>query len=268
VAVSRGRAVGVLVAQLVLVVAASLAVVFRDTLMSRFDLVSGNVGDNRLHMVTLEHWLLCCVVTVRMRSPIFFCPSARARVHRLHRPATAALRAGARSWAGPLPRLPGGRRAHEGHRVLRHVRRAAPDARLGTAIALLGGTLFTIGNAYYLAVGHAQLLAVAYVPVVALLASEWQRRRTDTHRTTARLALAGAAILSALLFLTSYYIAWFMIFLAGLTALAALAGGTRPSSPRLLLADVGLALVAFGVTMLPSVSCTCRSFGTWAAAIR
>jgi hypothetical protein len=237
--------------------ATSLAVFFRDTLTSRFDLVSGNVGDNRLYIVVLEHWLAALRGEVAVRSPMFFWPEPNVLGYTdcvaLLLPPFAIGRAlgldrylalqGAFVFTKALGFV-------AMHACLRRLVGLRPWA------ALLGAALFTISNANYLAIGHGQLTAVAYVPLLALLSGAWWRYRTHGRPTAARCALAGAAVLLALLLLTSYYVGWFTIFVGALMGLVAAFRGARrpwpsPADLRRVLSDGALALGVFAIATVP-----------------
>lgn len=241
------------IALLLLCAATSVAVFFRDTLTSRLDLISGNVGDNRLYIVTLEHWLAAVRGEVAARSPIFFWPEPGVLGYTdcvvLLLPPFALGR------AVGLDRYLAFQGALVFTKALGFIAMSVLLHRLGVrrSVALLGGALFTISNAYHLAIGHAQLVAVAYVPLLGLLAIAWARWRAEGRSAAARVALAGAAVMLALLFSTSYYIAWFTVLVGGLIAVVAAICGSRPSWTELRrsLPDAGLAIGVLAIALVP-----------------
>jgi hypothetical protein len=85
-------------------------------------------------------------------------------------------------------------------------------------IALAGGLVFTFANGMYYQIDHYQLVAVWFLPGIALLGIEaW--RSTSRVRSCVFGALAGG--LYGLLFFTSFYIAWFCIPLAAIAMVVA-----------------------------------------------
>src|SRR5262249_4103956 len=91
--------------------------------------------------------------------------------------------------------------------------------RVERGIAALGATLFTISNASYVAAGHTQLLSVALVPLVWLLAWRW----VEENAPRSPVPLVVSSVLLALLLFTSFYIGWFTLMVS---AAAVAVGGT------------------------------------------
>lgn len=87
--------------------------------------------------------------------------------------------------------------------------------QLPFAWALLGAVLFTISNNTYLQIVHAQMLAVAFVPLEALFIYEaYQALRLGQRGRLLRYGILAALLFAALL-MTSAYTAWFLaLFLA------------------------------------------------------
>lgn len=75
--------------------------------------------------------------------------------------------------------------------------------------ALLGAVLFTISNQTYLQIVHAQMLAVAFVPLIALFLHEAYQALLHSQRGRLLRHGALAALLFAALLMTSAYTAWF-----------------------------------------------------------
>lgn len=75
--------------------------------------------------------------------------------------------------------------------------------------ALLGAVLFTISNNTYLQIVHAQMLAVAFVPLIALFLHEAYQALLHARRRRLLCHGALAALLFAALLMTSAYTAWF-----------------------------------------------------------
>jgi hypothetical protein len=193
----------------------AVAVFFRETVFSGGRLVTGNVGDARLYIVTLEHWLAAIRGDVSFRSPIFFWPERGVLGY------TDCVALFVPPYA--LARLIGLDR-YLAFQVTLMLLKAVGfvamylllrrSVRVDRGLAALGAALFTISNASYLAAGHTQLLSVALVPVVWLLGWRAYARRSTP-------SLVTAAVLLALLLFTSFYIGWFTIFVSALAAVVA-----------------------------------------------
>jgi hypothetical protein len=138
------------------------------------------------------------------------------------------------------------------------VRRLFP---LPLLVALAGGLAFTFANGLYVESSHYQLLAVWFLPGIALLAVE-ASTTASRRRACVFGALAGA--LYGLLFFTSFYTAWFCVPLGAVAvAVAVLLNAQRlrralaEQIPRLWPAIVAagvafvVALIPFAATYLP-----------------
>jgi len=124
--------------------------------------------------------------------------------------------------------------------------------RVERPVAALGAALFTIASGSYRAAGHAQLLAVAWVPIVWLLA--WRGTRSTA-------SLVVAAALAAWLCFTSFYVGWFTLLVSAaiVATAAALAvvedgGAATWKCVRSRRAALGVAAVAFALALLPFVA--------------
>lgn len=96
----------------------------------------------------------------------------------------------------------------------------------GAAVALL----WTVASNIGLQAVHAQLQSVALLPVAMMLAIAASRYEREGRRSAARFAAMALAALVAAWFLTSYYMAWFTLFSAGLFVICwcLLSGEWRP----------------------------------------
>lgn len=243
---------------------ASVALFFRETLASGGRLLTGNVGDMRLYVVVLEHWLAALRGAVPFRSPIFFWPEPGALGYSdcvaLFVPPYAVARG-----LGLDPFL-----AMQAtlvslkvvgfvgmYLLLRRV------ARVSRSVSALGATLFTIASGSYRAAGHAQLLAVAWVPIVWLLAWRGTRARPSTT------SLVVAAALSACLCFTSFYVGWFTLVVSAAIATiagahAALADGPAATWQRVRSRGgaLGAAALVFVLALVPFVAVYAPAFRT------
>ncbi len=134
--------------------------------------------------------------------------------------------------------------------------------RLSQPVALVGASLFTLSNLYYISVGHPQLLSVVFVPLLCCLTLSYQRRYESGRKAAAIAYLLSASALLGLSFFTSYYIAWFTVLVASGVLAAGTAGAIiirRSLAPltefasalRKHAANIVLALLVFGATMVP-----------------
>jgi len=234
---------------------ASLLVFFRPFVTSGFDLLSGGPGDSRLHITLMEHWIAVFSGRASFTSPPFFFPARDVLGY------SDALFLFAPPYA--VARLLGLDRylAFEGTMIaIKAIGFVAlyvllrRTGRVDRWTALLGAGLFTFSNAYYLAIGHGQFIALAFVPGLAVLADAYWRRRTAGRHAPARLCLSGAAVLLALLLFTAYYVAWFTIFVAGLLGLAAfpwIVAALRRLRAADLLVDAAIGAGVFLVALVP-----------------
>jgi hypothetical protein len=92
---------------------------------------------------------------------------------------------------------------------------------LGRVPALLGASLATLNNAFYVSMNHPQLFTVALVPMALLLFVAFLRKANGPARAR-RVAGAGLAVLLPLMLYTSYYVTWFLAFFSVLVAVALL----------------------------------------------
>jgi len=131
-------------------------------------------------------------------------------------------------------------------------------------VALIGGLAFTFANNLWLHLYWFQLLVVWMVPGVLLL-GVLAFRAWPEHRARSRVLGAACGLLAALIFFTSFYVAWFSVIAIGVALTILLLGGRRRVASRLLtqlqsawslVLTMGLAfavgLVPFVLTYLPA----------------
>ncbi len=251
---------------------ASVAFLYRAFLASGGDLVAGDLTDARSLIAVLEHWQAVFAGRAPLTSPNFFTPFrgvlGYGEAMSLFAPPFAALKL-----LGLDPYL-----AYQ--LALALVKAAGFCAlfallrrpmSLSRGAALLGAALFTVSNNSYISAPHAQLSAVAFLPVAAWLFWRYLDRGSSAP-------LAAAALIAGLLLTTSFYLAFFS-GLAALFALLAMAlpgvgpgpaalGRLAPrlASDRRALAAASLALLAplalFLYIYLPALAHTGgRTFG-------
>ncbi|MEG3125706.1 hypothetical protein [Sphingomonas sp. GB1N7] len=102
----------------------------------------------------------------------------------------------------------------------------------GRSSALFVALLWTIASNISLQAVHAQLQSVALLPVAMIAAIAMVRAEEDGRHLQARLLAVALAALMAAWLLTSYYMAWFTIFSAGLFVVCwcVVSGNWRPAA--------------------------------------
>ena len=190
------------------------SVFFRQLVFSNFDLMLGDQGDARFNLVILEHWWQVFQGSSTWLSPIFFHPTQGVLGY---------------SDVGFLFALP--------YSVLRYL---GLDSFTSNQIALLsivflgwmggysffrfclklkflpsilGTILFSFPNSMALSVGHTQLIAIYFIPYLAIGIFIFVKQ-FNKNNLQGKIAGAFVAILVPCIFYTSYYIAWFTIFFA------------------------------------------------------
>jgi hypothetical protein len=123
-------------------------------------------------------------------------------------------------------------------------------------IALVGGILFTFSNTLWLHVNSPQLLGVYFVPLILLIGlSAWRAVPDHPRRSIALAAIAGMAL--ALLFYTTYYVAWFSLLASGVIVAVSVVAGRRALISQAWAAlrwrgrPVAAGLIGFGVGIIP-----------------
>ena len=83
------------------------------------------------------------------------------------------------------------------------------------AVAIMAAVLFTVANSLAVQAVHAQLQSIALLPVLMIFACLAARFETAGRLARARSCAVAAAAVTAMWLITSYYLAWFTLFLAG-----------------------------------------------------
>ncbi|MGY2733207.1 hypothetical protein [Sphingomonas sp. UYP23] len=132
--------------------------------------------------------------------------------------------------------------------------------RWGRPAALVVALLWTTASSISLQAIHAQLQSVALLPVAMMLAIAIVRAERDARHRVARLLTVPLGALMAAWLLTTYYMAWFTIFSAGLFTVCwcATSGAWRPATLVALVrrhaGTLACGAVAFLVPVLPFLS--------------
>lgn len=252
-------------AALILVVwMAGAAVFFRQQLGSGFGKIMGNDGDARLVVYINEHWFGVLHGRASWLSPQFFHPMKGllgwSDTFLLYQVFYTPLRE-----IGLDPFL-----AMQTTLVLLSLVGFASFVCLARVafgaprlVALAGALVFTFANDLFLHAGSFQFSGIYFVPLIMLLGVFAWRRRSDRPARSAALG-AGCGLLAALLFYSTYYVAWFSALAVGVVLVALLIAGRArrvlraagESSRALAGAAVGFVagIIPFLVTYLPARS--------------
>jgi hypothetical protein len=237
---------------------------FHDFFQFGFDLVAGDIGDNRFIIAILEHWRhFFFGQIVDFTSPIFFYPEKDM------------LGSSESLFLFAIPytiiRATGADMALSFELTLIAIKvigfcgmflLAQRFLNTGTVLATFAASLFTVSNMYFISTGHAQLSAIAFLPWIALLGAAYWRKQAYRQTLLCRLSIMSAGSLAALVLYTSFYIGWFMILTAAtlaVTLLLALALQERSLYPlrRLIRvahqhkANLSLGVLAFAIAVVP-----------------
>lgn len=253
----------------------SLAIFFRDFLDSHFNLIAGNLGDNRFIIAILEHWRAVAHGRASFASPNFFWPEKGVLGYSesfilFSLPYAAWRAAGFDIYVAfelTLILL----KAVGFFAMLWLLRSLIRVSRL---VALIGATLFTISNLYFISAGHAHLMTVVFVPLLACLACAAWRAYGRGRRGLGHACGVAFGLLLALVLFTSFYIGWFAIFASGTVIVNALlirvlqtrdlsplrewarvAGGRAPVFATAVLV-FAVAMIPFLITYLPALKQT------------
>jgi hypothetical protein len=201
----------------VLVWAAGVVVFFRASFRSGFDQIIGNSGDARLIAVLHEHWLKVARGESSWRSPNFFYPHRGTLGYSdtfvLDAPLYIPLRAAgfdmyaAMQWTYILLNGIG----FAGTFIL-----CKKKVHLGFWVSVGFAAIFAWSNSLYIKAGHPQLYSVYWAPwlIIASLAAV-----RAIHRRNRILLGFGTGLFMALLTYSTFYIGWFSLLAAGVSAI-------------------------------------------------
>ncbi len=247
--------------------AAGVLYFFWPSFIDSFSQLSGDLGDGRLLNTVAEHWYLVVRGTSAWRDMEMYYPQRGVLGYGdalvLFAPPYIALRlAGVPylyAYAATLVVILGTGYAA----TVWFLRRVIG---VGTSVAIAGALMFAFSNMNMLKLGHSQLYAAAFVPLVLGLLWLATARLTKGHTDFCRPAVAFAILLPLLLY-TGFYIGWYTgLFVAiwGLVLLATkrrvepatvLAFFRQVREQRIVLAGLvlvlAIALLPFVLTYLP-----------------
>lgn len=241
----------------------ALAIFFRQHLANHFTQLSGDRYDAVIVTALLEHWFNVFKGAAHWASPNYFFPYAKTLSYNdgyfLHGIIYSAFRACALDPFLSTELVNVSVKAIGFGGFLLASRRML---NLPFHWALLGALIFTLSNNSYIQISHAQLLAVAFTPLIAwLIHAAIAALMAGRRRALLRHGVAAGLLFAALL-MTSAYTAWFFALFTCIAIgvqLALLRGAHAPllpalkrqAGPLLLIAAAGaLALTPFAMAYL------------------
>ncbi len=209
---------------------ASLAIVFRFALLSRFNLLFGSSVDGLIETSILEHWWNVFQDITRWDQTFYFFPEKGTLGYN-----DGYFLYGAIYSIFRLARLDPFLSSELVDVVVRLVgffsfaAFARGTLRAPAWMAAFGAAVFTASNNSYYQGAHAQLLSVAFAPLEGILLAGAASAMMRGDRLLAAAAGMGAALLLAAWFLTSFYMAWFFTLFCTvwLPMMAAWSGSAR-----------------------------------------
>jgi len=244
-------------AWMVLAWLAGAAVFFRGQWTSGFTKLQGNDGDTRLEAYLCEHWFRVLHGQDSWRSPIFFYPVKDllgwSDGYVLYQVFYAPLRL---LGCDPFVALQGTVILLSLVGFVSFVVFVRTAFGAGRVVAGIGGLIFTFANSLILHAGFTQLNGVYIVPLILVVGLQ-SRRAASTRPLRSVVLGALFGILWALLFFTTYYVAWFSTLAAGIAVAVLFVAGPRRfvsqagSARQWMWRPVGAAVVAFGLGIIP-----------------
>ena len=228
----------------ILAAAASVVCLYYPFFFSRGNLVSGDLVDNRLYIVLLEHWRAVFSGHAAMTSPNFFAPYPGAlglsESLFLYTPfyLTFSFLGADRALSFQLTLI--ALRLIGFFAVLALLCRGL---KLSFIASLFGACLFTISNIYFVTEVHGVFAAVAFLPLFGVLLLGYVRRGS-------RACLWISAALAGLLFFTCYYMA-FLGALAGIVFLLCSWPRVNKLQSRHVIRDLTVAALLFAIALIP-----------------
>lgn len=233
------------------------AILHRNFFLSGFDLTGGDLGDGRFLAAIAEHWTRWLHGLESWASPNFLYPEpgvlGYSDAELLFGPAHVAFRA-----MGMDTLL-----AFQGSVIVADVLGGVAlfwflfrGCGCGLRASTFGTLLFSLSNTLYLCTTHSQIHAAAYAPVLLLLVAESHRALQEQRQSRAVVLAAAAGAWLAALFLTTFYIAWFVVFSGGIAV--GFAAAMQPSATQRWLRSAWRPALAgaatFMIGMVPFVS--------------
>lgn len=242
----------------------SLAVFFREFVFSGFSRIQIRGGDSDIAYVVAEHWYQWLSGSADWRSPAFLFPVQGTLGHTdtqfLYVPPYAILR-----WMGAdmfialqlVVMVLTSIGFFSMYLLLRR------HLKVRALLAAAASVAFAFSNALALKQFHVNTFGIEFVPLIILLAAESVAAIRSQRRTRSIAFAAGAGLLGALLFFTSFYMAWFLglalialvavLLLVDRELILAVARWLR-SNPRRWIGAVAAFVLGFAIGIIPSLT--------------
>ena len=242
---------------MVLVWLAGAAVFFRGQWTSSFTKLQGNDGDTRLEAYLCEHWFRVLHGQDSWQNPIFFHPVKDllgwSDGFVLYQVFYAPLRL---LGCDPFVALQVTVILLSLVGFVSFVVFVRTAFGAGRVVAGIGGLIFTFANTLFLHAGFDQLNGVYIVPLILVVGLQsWRAATARPIRSVVLGALFG--VLWALLFFTTYYVAWFSTLAAGIVVALLFVAGPRRfvdqarSALQRIWRPAAVGVVAFGLGIIP-----------------
>lgn len=189
----------------------SMGIVFRDTILSNFDLGFGDRGDAIIEISILEHWRSVFLGLATWNRPFYFHPYADTLGYNDGYFLSGLIYSAWRSSFDPFiaDTLTAFTFKSIGYAATLWLVRGVLRWSWGSAIVI--AALATISNSMFVQSIHAQIQTMALLPILAGLAI-YTVRAERSERPVARLWAALAAVVMGAWLMTAFYFAWFTIY--------------------------------------------------------
>lgn len=212
---------------------ASMSIVFRDAIVSGFDLGFGDRADGLIEISLLEHWRSVFTRAEVWNQPLYFHPYAGTLGYNDGYFLSGLIYSVWRLAFDPFiaDTLTAFTYKSIGYAATLWLVRGVLRWNWGAAILI--ASLATISNNMFVQSGHAQVQTLALLPLVASFAILAVRAERDRRRGALLWAASAAAVMGAWL-LTAFYFAWFAIYFVVVLAgcWLGVAGIWRPAALR------------------------------------
>jgi hypothetical protein len=190
----------------------AMLILFREPILSGFDLGFGDRADGLIEIALLEHWRNVFAGTATWNAPLYFYPHADTLGYNDGYLLHGAIYAGWRLGFDPFraDTLTAATLATLGFGASWFL--FAGVLRWGWSVAVLGALLFTLSNNLYVQAGHAQIRSLALLPLLSSWVVLAFRSEMDGQLGRARRYAVAAALLMGLWLATAFYFAWFTLF--------------------------------------------------------
>jgi hypothetical protein len=197
---------------------AAMFLCFRETILSGFDLGFGDRGDSLIEISLLEHWRNVFVHGAAWNLPAYFHPYPDTLGYNDGYFLYGLVYSFWRLFVDPFHADTLNIATFKTIGFVSAYLLVARSLAWERPIALLIAALFTIASGMAIQAGHAQLHTIGLLPIVTIFAIGMIRAERAGPLARSAAFGGGCAVVMALWFLTSYYLAWFTILFACILA--------------------------------------------------